>query len=178
MATDKVTEIQNRLQVEGFSEEIFREEADALATLDNALTLHDSFLRDKCRIRWLERGDCNSSFNHTTLKRYKVNKPLSSLINNDEIVTDLGHIAVDFYASLFFKPNHSPSDFSIIREHVPTLVTQQDNACLLSLPLEQEIRNIVFDMDPSSAPGPDGYTGRFFHSCRPIIGNDFVLAVQ
>ena len=27
-------------------------------------------------------------------------------------------------------------------------------------------------------PGPDSYTGRFFHSCWPIVGNDFVLAVQ
>ncbi|PON43512.1 hypothetical protein TorRG33x02_333600 [Trema orientale] len=161
MATDRVTEVQNRLEVDSFSEEIFQEEIEVLAALDNALSLYDSFLRDKCRIRWLDGGDSNSSFYHATLKRRKVNKPLSSLIINNEIVIDLDSIAtyaVDFYASLFSKPNYSPSEFSIIREHIPTLVTKHDNACLLSLSLEQEIRNIIFDMDPSSVPSPDGYT--------------------
>ncbi|PON79230.1 hypothetical protein PanWU01x14_013460, partial [Parasponia andersonii] len=133
----------------------------------NTLTLQDSFLRDKCCIRWLEGGHRNSSFYHATLKRRKVNKLFFFIIINDEIETDPDRIAayvVDFYASLYSKLNHSPTNFSIIREHVFSLVTDHDNACLMSLPLEQEIRNIVFDMDPSSAPGLDRYTGRFFCS--------------
>ncbi|PON49831.1 hypothetical protein PanWU01x14_227300, partial [Parasponia andersonii] len=80
------------------------ENVDVLDALDNALTLHDSFLRDKCRIRWLEERDRNSSFYHAILKRCKVKKPLSSLIINDKIVIDPDCIAayvVDFYASLF-----------------------------------------------------------------------------
>ncbi|PON62340.1 hypothetical protein PanWU01x14_138650 [Parasponia andersonii] len=139
------------------------------------------FLRDQCRIRWLEKEDCNSFFYHATLKSRKVNKPLYSLIINGEIMTDLDCIAayaVDFYVSLFSETNHSPTDFSIILEHVPTLVTDHNNACLISLLLEQEIRNIVFDMDPFSVPGPDGYIGISFRSCWPIVSNDFVLVVQ
>ncbi|PON36859.1 Zinc knuckle CX2CX4HX4C [Parasponia andersonii] len=61
-ATNRVTEIQNRMQANSFSEEVFREEADALAALDNALTLKDSLKREKCRIKWLKGGDRNPSF--------------------------------------------------------------------------------------------------------------------
>ncbi|PON32408.1 hypothetical protein PanWU01x14_361580 [Parasponia andersonii] len=139
MPMDRVMKIQNRVQINCFSEKIFPEETNVLAALDNALTLYDSFLRDKCRIHWLEGADHNSYFYYVTLKKRKVNKPLSSLIINDEIVTNPDHItayAVDFYVSLFSEPNHSPIYFAIIREHIPTLVTDHDNAYLMSLPLE------------------------------------------
>ncbi|PON33759.1 hypothetical protein PanWU01x14_349970 [Parasponia andersonii] len=180
MAMDRVMKIQNKLQVDDFSEEVFWEEVDALAALDNALTLYDSFLRDKYRIRWLEGEDCNSFFYYVALKRRTISKLLSYLIINDKIVIDSDRIiayTVNFYASLFFESNYSLSDFSIIQEHAPTLVTEHDNTCLLSFSLEQEIRNIVFDMDPSSALGPDGYTRRYFRSCWPIVCNDFILVV-
>ena len=72
MATDRVTKIQNRLQIDSFSEEIFREEADALTALDNALTLYDSFLRDKCRIRWLEGGTVTHLFTMGPLRDVKL----------------------------------------------------------------------------------------------------------
>ncbi|PON71777.1 hypothetical protein TorRG33x02_253690, partial [Trema orientale] len=178
-ATDKVTKIQIRLQANGFSEEVFREEADALAALDNALTLKDSFMRDKCRIKWLERGDRNTSLYHVTLKRRKAYKSLSSLVIDDEVVTDPVRIAahaVDYYASQFSELSHYSGDFSIIREHVPCLVTSLDNTALLHLPLEQEVRNKVFDMDPSNVLGPNVYTGKFF--CSSIVSDDFVSAVQ
>ncbi|PON35423.1 hypothetical protein PanWU01x14_336590 [Parasponia andersonii] len=180
-ATNRVTEILNKLQANSFSEEIFREEADTLAALDNVLTLKDSFMRNKCRIKWLKEEDLNTSFYHATLKRRKANKTLSSLVINDEIVTDPIRIAahaINYCASLFSELLHYSSNLSIIREHVPCLVTSLENIIFLHLLLEQEIRNTIFDMDLSSMPGSDGCTRKFFRSYWSIVGDDFVSAVQ
>lgn len=36
----------------------------------------------------------------------------------------------------------------------------------------------IFLLDADSAPGPDGYSGRFYRSCWDIIGTDLLSAVQ
>ena len=41
-----------------------------------------------------------------------------------------------------------------------------------------DIHGVVFDMDPSSAPGPDGFTGFFYRNCWDIVGRDVVRVVQ
>ncbi|XP_026459811.1 uncharacterized protein LOC113360521 [Papaver somniferum] len=42
----------------------------------------------------------------------------------------------------------------------------------------EEIKQTLFDMDPDSSPGPDGFTGSFYKSCWQIIQDDVVNAVQ
>ncbi|XP_026459853.1 uncharacterized protein LOC113360569 [Papaver somniferum] len=47
-----------------------------------------------------------------------------------------------------------------------------------SVPSDEEIKNIVFNMDPESSPGPDGFSGCFYRSCWQIIHEDVVQAIQ
>ena len=48
---------------------------------------------------------------------------------------------------------------------------------LEQFPTKEEICHVIFDMDGGSAPGRDGYTGRFFSFVWSIIGDDVVRAV-
>ena len=45
------------------------------------------------------------------------------------------------------------------------------------MPSFEEIRAVVFDMDPSSALGPNGFTGPFFRSCWEIVGSNVVQVI-
>jgi len=38
-----------------------------------------------------------------------------------------------------------------------------------------EIKNVVFNLNGNSAPGPDGFGGVFYHSCWEIIGTDVLM---
>lgn len=43
---------------------------------------------------------------------------------------------------------------------------------------EGEIKKVLFSMPQNKSPGPDGYTVEFFRAAWPILGKDFVVAVQ
>ena len=60
---------------------------------------------------------------------------------------------------------------------VPSLVTTVENAFLTSIPSAENIQDAVFAMDAASAPGPDGFSGRFYQRCWDVVGSDVVLAV-
>ena len=82
----------------------------------------------------------------------------------------INHI-IDLFSTLFNSAS-SPRDFLGIKEVIPDLVSDADNAMLIMMPSHDFIRSVIFDMDPYSAPGPDGFTGHFFRSCWNIVGFD------
>lgn len=63
-------------------------------------------------------------------------------------------------------------------DFIPTLVTQEDNAQLMRPVSMEEVKTAVFALDPESAAGPDGYSGRFYQACWEIISPDLLTAVQ
>lgn len=46
------------------------------------------------------------------------------------------------------------------------------------MPLDDEICRVVFEMDGSSAPGLDRFSGMFYHFCWDIIGWNVSDAVK
>lgn len=66
----------------------------------------------------------------------------------------------------------------IIQGTIPQLISDSHNEELTKAPDFQEINIVVMEMDPSSASGPDGYSGWFFKACRSIIKEDFCAAIQ
>nr|XP_027121205.1 uncharacterized protein LOC113738177 [Coffea arabica] len=62
-------------------------------------------------------------------------------------------------------------------KHLSRVLTSGDIEALEQVPSPEEIRRVVFEMDGDSAAGPDGYTGRFFTSAWPIVGDDVGKAI-
>ena len=61
---------------------------------------------------------------------------------------------------------------------IPSLVTDSINDCLEAVPSPDEIKEVVFQMDGDSAPGLDGFLGKFFTSSWSVIADDLVKAIQ
>ena len=43
---------------------------------------------------------------------------------------------------------------------------------------QEEIKNAIFSMNDSKAPGPDGFTFLFYKKARSIVGSDVIEAVK
>lgn len=63
-------------------------------------------------------------------------------------------------------------------QNIPSLITaQQNNKLLQDISLE-ELRQVVFEMDKNSAPGPDGFSCVFFMHFWDIIAVDMLQVVR
>lgn len=60
---------------------------------------------------------------------------------------------------------------------IPKLVTDKDNRNLTITPSLEEVKEVVFSLSASSAPGPDGITAKFYQTCWDIIAGDLQLMI-
>lgn len=42
----------------------------------------------------------------------------------------------------------------------------------------EEVKAVVFSLDPSSPPSLDGFTSLFFQSCQGIVNEDIIRVIQ
>ncbi|KAK6803160.1 hypothetical protein RDI58_000944 [Solanum bulbocastanum] len=78
--------------------------------------------------------------------------------------------ACKYFEEMFIGQN-CRIDESMI-QLLPSLVTTEQNKRLQEMPTMEELREVVFAMNPNSAPGPDGIGGKFYQSCWNVIKED------
>lgn len=57
-------------------------------------------------------------------------------------------------------------------------VSEEENSSLLRIPMEEEIRECIWNMHPLKAPSPDGFLGDFFRSYWNTIKDQVVWLVE
>lgn len=86
---------------------------------------------------------------------------------------------VDFYHNLFSNASLQPVvDFSMVNRIAPCLVTLDDNRYLTVIPSINEVKMTVFGLDPSNAPGPNGFSCSFYQCSWSIIEGHVTNVVQ
>ncbi|KAK1283408.1 hypothetical protein QJS10_CPB21g01069 [Acorus calamus] len=132
--------------------------------------------RQKSKALWLKAGDNNTRFFHTIASQHK----RSNCINSMHIEGVLHHgqqaIAsqlVEHFSRAFRRPRRWFPKWK--DETLPQLSRDQLNG--LARPFhEEDIQRAVFSAEGDKAPGPDGFTFRFFQAFWPLIKED-ILAV-
>ncbi|XP_042485796.1 uncharacterized protein LOC122066038 [Macadamia integrifolia] len=170
---------QAQIELQGMDDSLFGQEADAKSTYLVAMKNHEKLWAEKSRIRWLKEGDRNSKFFHhyTKIKRAKNTtrrvKKIDGSINSDrdDIACYMSKVYEDFHKGV------PVTDHLDLLDAIPRLIDDVDLLSLDSIPSPNEIKRAVWDLDPESSPGPDGYPGYFFHCCWNIISGDFERAV-
>lgn len=94
--------------------------------------------------------------------------------------TNIKDEAVRFFQSFL---QEKPEDFAgssvtQIQDLLEFRSSNADHEKLLKEVTEQEIKKVLFSMPRHKSPGPDGYTVEFFKTAWPVLGNDFVIAIQ
>lgn len=154
------------------------------ASYFHALADEELFWKQKTKTKWLAAGDQNTKFFHATVQARRSRMTITRIKDasgtwlND--LEDIKSHGLEFFQHLLSAPPTPPDVAAIetLLQHIPEIVSAQDNKILLR-PIElAEVRSAVFGLDVDSAPGPDGFTGIFYRHCWDIIAKGLLSAVQ
>jgi len=132
--------------------------------------------RLRSRVRYIKEGDANTSFFHKQAAFRKRKNFISKLIDGDFVATaqeDKQEIMHTFYENLIGNVAIRSSTLDLQAFHRPGL----DLSMLDSPITEEEVWATIKTLPSDRAPGPDGYTGRFYKECWPVIKADFMAAI-
>jgi hypothetical protein len=140
-------------------------------------SLKRTMARLRSRISWLKDGDANTRLFHMHARHRKRKNFIGKLIAGERVCTsheDKAAVIDDFYDNLLGT--------CTVREHTINLADLGINAqdmSELELPFtEDEVWRTIQQLPSDKAPGPDGYTGRFYKSCWAIIKEDIMVAIS
>ncbi|KAH0775105.1 hypothetical protein KY290_012242 [Solanum tuberosum] len=116
------------------------------------LKMEESILKQKTQFQWFKEGDANTKYFHALMRGRRKRLFLHKIRNdNEEWIQGEEQIAQAAF-------------------------TPVQNEMLQAIPTMEELRQVVFSMNPNSAAGPDGIGGRFYQVCWSIIKEDLLAA--
>ena len=131
--------------------------------------------RLRSRVSYLREGDANTSFFHKQAAFRKRKNYIAKLKDGDRVVTsqeDKQEVMYNFYDNLIGKVADRTFSLDLHSFHRAGL-----DLSMLDAPIsEDEVWESIKTLPKDKAPGPDGYTGRFYKECWSIIKAD-VMAV-
>jgi hypothetical protein len=118
----------------------------------------------RSRIEWLREGDANTRLFHLYARHCKRKNFIAKLKAEGQVATsheDKANVLLEFYQSLIGSEEQRDQTIDL-----EALGVQQHDLHLLDSPIsEDEVWNTIKQLPPDKAPGPDGFTGRFYKSC-------------
>ena len=92
-------------------------------------------------------------------------------------VKDIQQASVSHFVKLFEEPG-GPHQATTPLHSVHKSISADAATDLVRPVTCEEVRTMIFNMNPNKAPRPDGFTALFYQKSWNTVGNDVVLAVQ
>lgn len=118
--------------------------------------------------------ECPKFFQALALEIYRRNNiPTLSLSDGTEIEEHAGKEAIVYQS---FKERLGTSGNFQMKYDLPQIIKKIADLDQLTIPFtKEEIDNVIREMPPDRAPGPDGFTSIFLKSCWHIIKDFYKL---
>jgi hypothetical protein len=140
-------------------------------------SLSRTIARHKSRYRYLKDGDANTKFFHLQSCHRKRKSYIPTFMHEGRTFTSeeaKSEAVFDYYNTILGTRFHCLHRIDLDRLDLPRLDLQQ-----LAAPFtETEIARIVHECPADRAPGPDGFTARFYRAAWPIIKFDICSTFQ
>ncbi|KAH0650296.1 hypothetical protein KY284_030208 [Solanum tuberosum] len=122
------------------------------------LKMEESILKQKTQLQWFKDGDANNKYFHALIRGRRRKLFLHKIYNDNEGwiqgEEQIAQVTCDYYQNMFKGQNERINDR--ILQNIPTVVTPEQNEMLQAIPNMEELRQVVFAVNPNSAAGPDG----------------------
>jgi exonuclease III len=164
------------------TQELLNQESEIQRKYHKICREEETYWRIKSRALWLQEGDKNTSFFHKQAQARTNYNFISEIHWQDQVYTDsegIKEAAHSYFKNLYSAPDQEDLELdSYPLSEIPVLVTEEDNRILNRPVSMNEIKKAVFKMNPDKAPGPDGFTARFYTHCWDIIKKDLSRMVM
>ena len=128
-------------------------------------------------------GERNTKFFHrTVMHRRHINRITHLEDDQGNPIREHQQIEEEllrYYQDLLKEPNIDRTEaIRRVTEHIPALVTPEQNSALTRPITQEEVDQAIKAMPAGKAPGPDGFTTDFFHHCWDLIREDVWAVVE
>lgn len=182
-AEEKIAHIRHKLDRIIFSGQGSLIERDRLRReLNEAYIDEELFWKNKSRNTWLNVGDRNTRYFHNSAKVRNQRNNINSIIDNQGVVrrgnNQIGEVAIDYFTDLFRSQPVNEALLTYIFQGFQKRVTDEINKELIREVSDDEIYKAMFSIGPHRAPGPDGFTGIFYHQFWNEIKPEVISEVK
>jgi hypothetical protein len=140
------------------------------------LVFHRTIARLRSRIGWLREGDANSKLFHM-FSRYRKTKNFMASLDSDGTVHTShdakAQLVDDFYDTLLGQSSDRVRSINLDILGIPN----HDLSALDDPFTDKEVWDTIKQLPSDKAPGPDGFTCKFYKICWNIIKQDIMSAV-
>nr|TKS17239.1 hypothetical protein D5086_0000020700 [Populus alba] len=140
----------------------------------------ESYFKQKSRVQWLQLGDRNTSFFHKSLLHRQVRNKIHSLQDENGTLVhdphDIGKLASTYFENILTATH--PTLNAEIKDIFPNTISEASKSAALTPITDDDIKEALFSIPDSKAPGPDGYNALFYKTSWDIIRLDFLAAIR
>lgn len=135
----------------------------------------EEILRQKSRVIWIQKGDANSKFFHTAIKRKRWRNNIlgiqykGSWITNPSLVKN---IFANHFEERFKRPS-SPQCFQMVSMNIKRISIGASEA-LERIFSEVEIIDALKDIHPNKSPGSDCFNGFYIRNFWDFLKEDLI----
>ncbi|GJV33899.1 RNA-directed DNA polymerase, eukaryota, reverse transcriptase zinc-binding domain protein [Tanacetum coccineum] len=154
-------------------------EIECLKVYKEAMRDEESMLKQRAKVSWLSEGDANTKFFHKTVKgnlnrnRIENVEDMDGLMFSGQCVGDqfVKHFRSVLGEARRVEPISEPG--SLFNKRLSPEVAE-----FMVRPVsKEEIKSVIFAMNDDKAPGPDGFSSKFFKASWSVIGDEVCSAI-
>nr|GEX78797.1 hypothetical protein [Tanacetum cinerariifolium] len=153
---------------------------DALKEYSVALDDEEKLLFQRAKVNWLNDGDMNSDFFHKVIKG-RINRSIVGEIWSEDNVRYSGdQIPSQFvnHFKNFLGVQSSKECLELYNDLFSNKISEQEAISMIEEVTNEEVKAAMFNIDDNKAPGPDGFTAKFYKKDWHVVGNDVCEAVK
>ncbi|GKC28564.1 RNA-directed DNA polymerase, eukaryota, reverse transcriptase zinc-binding domain protein [Tanacetum coccineum] len=177
---NKVKECQTEVNRSPHDDSIKKKSRDTLREYQKATKEEYSLLCQKAKVEWLREGDRNIAYFHKTIKERVHRNRIMTIRDEKGNRFGNGDVAVQFvkHFETFLGQKREVQSLACRQSIFKNKISTEDVQRMVRNISDSEIKNAMFEIEDSKAPGPDGYTARFYKSAWSIVGSEVCQAIK